>query len=435
MIPKYSIKLSIMKLFAKGLILIVFLSVIQLNVSAQLHLNAEYRPLTELRHGYKSPVNKEADAAFLTSHRARLNAEYNAARFNLGLSIQDVRVWGNTTQLNTSDNLTSFHQAWAEVLVNKEWSVKLGRQELNYDDGRLFGNVNWLQQARSHDLALLKYTGNGLKAHLGLAFNQEKDQLTGTLYMLNNYKAMQFLWLNKNFGNTGVSVYLINNGYQYENPDTAKLDYSVNYTQTIGARASHKAGNLTLAGAVYGQTGKDQSGREVSAYYLNLEAAYVVSSNLRGTLGAEILSGTDADHNTIKDDNKSFTPLYGTAHKFNGHMDYFYAANHFNNVGLNDVYLKITQKSGKLLLGADLHAFMANASVFDLNGTKMEKYLGTEIDAWAEFQIDEAVLLSGGYSMMFATDAMKAVKKVSGDIGTQYWGWVMLTFKPNLLKQ
>jgi hypothetical protein len=44
---------------------------------------------------------------------------------------------------------------------------------------------------------------------------------------------------------------------------------------------------------------------------------------LRG--GFELLSGTDLQE---PDKNSAFTPWFGTNHRFNGHMDYFYVGNH-----------------------------------------------------------------------------------------------------------
>jgi len=114
-------------------------------------------------------------------------------------------------------------------------------------------------------------------------------------------------------------------------------------------------------------------------------------------------------------------------------MDYFYAGNHLNSVGLNNVYAKISKKSGKVTIGADLHGFFSNAKIISAN-EEYENYLGTEIDAWAEYQIEESLILSGGYSMMFASDSMKILKKITAETGTQYWGWVMLTFKPVFIK-
>ncbi len=37
----------------------------------------------------------------------------------------------------------------------------------------------------------------------------------------------------------------------------------------------------------------------------------------------------------------AFTPLYGTNHKFNGWMDYFYVGNHGSSIGLQDINAKI----------------------------------------------------------------------------------------------
>ena len=35
--------------------------------------------------------------------------------------------------------------------MNEKFAFKVGRQEINYDDARIFGNVDWAMQARSHD--------------------------------------------------------------------------------------------------------------------------------------------------------------------------------------------------------------------------------------------------------------------------------------------
>jgi hypothetical protein len=35
--------------------------------------------------------------------------------------------------------------------LTEAFSMKLGRQEVIYDNSRIFGNVDWAQQGRSHD--------------------------------------------------------------------------------------------------------------------------------------------------------------------------------------------------------------------------------------------------------------------------------------------
>ena len=78
-------------------------------------------------------------------------------RLKFGLTLQDVRVWGQdvstinrTTTAN--NNGLMLHEAWAEILLtdttlkNKAFSLKIGRQELAYDDQRLLGNLDWLHR-------------------------------------------------------------------------------------------------------------------------------------------------------------------------------------------------------------------------------------------------------------------------------------------------
>jgi hypothetical protein len=72
----------------------------------------------------------------------------------------------------------------------------------------------------------------------------------------------------------------------------------------------------------------------------------------------------------------AFTPFYGTNHKFNGFMDYFYVGNHINSVGLNDVYLKYNWSKKKFVINADLHYFASAGKIAE----DTENNLGTELD-------------------------------------------------------
>ena len=116
--------------------------------TAQFTLSGEFRPRTERSHGYKSLASADQDASTITAQRTRLNAAYTSEFIKTGLVLQDVRRWGNQPQLVTNeDYAVSVHQAWAEVLFSPEFSLKAGRQELVYDDSRIFGNVGWAHQA------------------------------------------------------------------------------------------------------------------------------------------------------------------------------------------------------------------------------------------------------------------------------------------------
>ena len=105
------------------------LSVSQLK--AQFQLSGEFRPRTEYRHGYKSMFTEDDKAAFFTSQRTRINAAYSLDKLKLGLSLQDIRVWGDVPQQNNTSNQVMLSQGWAEYLFTKQFSMKIGRQELN----------------------------------------------------------------------------------------------------------------------------------------------------------------------------------------------------------------------------------------------------------------------------------------------------------------
>lgn len=183
---------------------VIFLFCKFFNAQAQFSLNGQLRTRTELRNGYGT-LSKDTSAAFFTSQRARLIFGYKWDRLNFNLSVQDVRVWGqDASTINNADgNRLMVHEAWAEVtLLNindttikakglDNLTLKIGRQALIYDDVRLLGDLDWLQQGRRHDAALLKAVHHGWQVDLGAGFNQNNDNAgnVGTAYVAGNVPA------------------------------------------------------------------------------------------------------------------------------------------------------------------------------------------------------------------------------------------------------
>jgi hypothetical protein len=421
---------------------------------AQFTVDGQIISRGEYRHGFKSLVAADQDPAFFVEQRSRMKFTYGAEKFKVGFSVQDIRTWGSVSQLNKTDGYTSFHEAWGEYLVNKKFSVKVGRQEWDYDDARILGNVDWAMQARSHDGALFKYTDSTWQLHAGLAFNQNAGETSvGTVYpsTFSNYKAMQFLWFHKDWKNLNASFLFMNNGMQTSYLDTAGVTiYETKFTQTIGTRIQYGKNSLKVNVAGYYQMGEDgalkksdgKTPKEVGGAYGNLEVIYTHKKMLAVTLGGEYMTGNSQTDTTsaYKAINHAFTPFYGTNHKFNGFMDYFYVGNHANNVGLIDAYLRLKFMKEKYWVMLDVHQFMAAADVLDQKEltnsgkyTAMSSTLGTEIDLTFNYTLAKFVNLQLGYSHLLASETMEAIKGGKSD-ELNNWAYVMIAFKPELFK-
>ena len=261
---------------------------------------------------------------------------------------------------------------------------------------------------------------------VGFAFNQDGESLTGTTLTTNTYKSFQYAWLHQDWSDFSGSFLFLNNGLQYT--DAMNTDNNeTRYSQTIGTHLKYSKDNLQLAGNLYYQFGNDVSNNDLSAYLLGVEANYKTSDKIKIGLGIELQSGND-NGAPSNGKNNAFTPFYGTNHKFNGFMDYFYVGNHGNNVGLLDIYAKANFKlNPKSSLTAFVHNFSSEA---DINST-VSNQLGTEIDLIYSYKFTKEIGIKAGYSQMFASKGMEVLKGNTDD-NTNNWGWIMVTIKPTL---
>ncbi|WNH10768.1 alginate export family protein [Thalassobellus suaedae] len=414
----------------KQYVLLGLLAVMVQLASAQFTLDGEFRPRTEYRNGFGSLIADDADAGFGISTRVRLNAGYATEAYKFYVSFQDIMVWGENRQILPYDMNNSFavFQAWAELNLGEGFSTKLGRQIISYDDQRIFGGLDWAQQGRNHDAALLKYKKGKFMFDLGLAFNQDYSnptgfQSVGTSYGTTgffSYKSMQYLYLKQAWENFSGSLLVLNNGFQEAD--------AVSNLQTLGTHLDYKKGSFGVAANAFLQTGERQGEVDVKgAYLVGLDLTYKASAKVGLGAGLEIISGNDGDAG----ETGAFFPLYGTNHKFNGFMDYFYVGNHANSVGLFDVHVsanfKLNDTSSLLIKALNFSGEQELASG--------EKSLGTEIDLVYKKQFKGYALVLG-YSQMFASDGMYELKGITEDAaaGGQNWAWAMLVIKPKFLK-
>lgn len=452
--------------------------------SAQFTLSGQVRTRTEYRAGQGTLPLKGPEGSLFTSQRTRLNFGFNAERFKLYSSIQDVRVWGmDASSISNMDGSRLFlHEGWGEIIFSdtsrlfksvKNFSLKIGRQEIVYDDARLLGNLDWLQQGRRHDAAILKFSKQTWQADLGVAFNQHRERKNdGTLYVgapitqlstdgavgvsapasTNgigiNYKSMQYLYLAKDIGFTRVAVLSFMDHFQKSVtavPTAASVRPKVNTRTTTGAavfstiKRKHKA-----EAYAYYQGNQDRDGRTLDAYMAGANILLGVGRKFMVGPGIDFLSGNDLT--TASTVNHRFDPLYGTPHKFWGYMDYFYVADAYGlngnpalSPGLANLFLKFRYKlRDNLTLNLDIHEFYAGNDVPDLSTAvaddKMDRRLGTEIDLILQYNMTKQIGFEGGYAIMLGTNTLDVLKAPAVDQrNTGHWAYVMINIRTDFL--
>lgn len=408
-------------------IILFLLGAVCVETQAQeLDVNLQIRPRFEYRNGYKTLLPYGQKGTSQISQRSRLNFDYKQDELKVKLTLQNTRTWGDVVPATPADkNGVAVFEAWAQYNFNEKWSTKLGRQVLSYDNQRILGEQDWGQQAQSHDAATVTFQTENQKLDFGGAYNSTAENVIQTPYTVANYKAMQFAWYHRKFETLEASFLLLNTGYEYANADAKLL---IDYKQTFGPYITFKPGKLDSNLWVYGQTGKSTD-QKVSAWNAGANINYAFSEAFKAGLGFEFLSGKDMnDGSTVI---KSFNPIFGTNHGFNGFMDYFYVGNHLNNVGLEDAFLKFNYTVNKWQFSLSPHVFLAPSKVVTPLNEELDSYLGTEVDFMATFNFKKDIVLTGGYSQMFGSETLEFIK--SGDAShTNNWAWLMISVNPRI---
>lgn len=401
----------------------------------QFELNGQYMSRGEMRHGFQTLATSNLKAGFFISQRARIGAQYKSEKYKFNMTLQDIRTWGSVANAAIDNKgYLSVYDANVELLFNKKWSSKIGRQAIAYDDERIFGSLDWALQGRRHDAFLVKYKDSTWMIDAGFAYNQNEDKSKYIQYTVNNYKTFQYVWVNKKKGKGNYSFLFLNNGMAYNklNTGTGLTDSITSYTQTIGLRGEHQSDKLNLLAYAYYQTGK-LGATSQSAYDVCAEIGYKPNKKILLTIGAELLSGT-SQIDTANKINNSFNPLFGTNHRFNGYMDYFYVGNHLNTVGLLDGYLRLSYTQKNFIYSLNGHYFNAAAKVRDMNFPTEYKarnsHLGAEIDFTCLYKYTDNVSFQAGYSQLFGTATLQVLK--GGSISNNSnWAYLMLIVRPN----
>jgi hypothetical protein len=409
-----------------GIILLALVGMIAAGVQAQeLDANLQIRPRFEYRNGYRTLLPEGQEGTSQISQRSRLNFNYKQDQLSTKLTLQNIRTWGDVATTTTKDlNGVALFEAWAKYDITAKWSARAGRQVLTYDNQRIMGEVDWAQQGQSHDALLVSFNPENQKLDLGFAYNSNAENIIQTPYSV-TYKTMQYAWYHRDINNLGMSLLVLNTGYEYANKTNNLV---VDYKQTFGTYLNYKTKKIDTNLGIYGQTGKSTD-QQVSAWYAGGSFGYAITDSFKACLGYEFLSGKDTNDKSTAV--KSFSPIFGNNHAYNGYMDYFYVGNYQNTMGLEDAYLKLNYTSNKWQFALIPHVFNTPNKIVTPLNEELKHYLGTEIDFTTGYNFKKYITVSGGYSQMFGSKTLEFLK--AGDAGhTNNWAWMMVSVNPRI---
>ncbi|WP_439584951.1 hypothetical protein [Dyadobacter bucti] len=395
----------------------------------ELIIDFEARPRAEYRDNFMLMASDSVMPEFYVSQRNRLGITYTSNRFKFHASPQEIHVWGKSGRVSQIGSINAF-ELYIEPTIIRNLSVRVGRQALSLDNGRIFSAAPWGQQSRAHEGIRLLYNKK-LTTDLTIAFTRPYGKHFDIAYSPVASHQYKFLFvhhlkhqLSKNF-----TVTTINTLEVFEKANLHKPYYQ---RITNGGRLEYYLRTFYGTVNAYYQYGRNASSKKIRAYYIQPE----ISSTFDKTtvrFGAEILSGNKA---TIKQDvTNSFVPLYGVAWKFMGNMNLFtrFPAD-VNDKGLVNPYLfAIYQVSKKLSARADVHLFYSQHPFGEPGKDLKGRYLGFENDISLNFKPASQLEITYGFSSTFAAKRMELLKKVSDSTKIPVWSYLMISFRPRLL--
>ncbi|MEY2949848.1 MAG: alginate export family protein [Saprospiraceae bacterium] len=348
---------------------------------AYLTLGIEYRPRTELRYGYRKLPTVNAQPAFFTSHRARLNLGYESEKINFFLSVQDIRLWGEEATRDRLGELQLF-EFYVMPQLNDHWSMKIGRQRLSFDDERFFAQNDWRQASGKHDGINIIYRSPSIQFDWFTAFNQSTMGNFGTNYQpgFEGYKFLMahLMTWDINSKSTLTST-IFADGYQGTTPvqkTFVKSTIGLKFKQAMGSKTS-------FAASLFSQNGKLPSGQKIRAWFYDIELLQPISPNYQLRAGLQYFSGGNSP---TDDFSNSFLAQYGAFHKFNGRMDYTAkTVDTYNHESLSNPYIiQDLQLNDRVKLSFETHLLGTQNYFYALENDLRCLW---KVNAWTQLEI------------------------------------------------
>ncbi|MCK5856689.1 MAG: hypothetical protein KAG64_04320 [Bacteroidales bacterium] len=132
----------------KKVLLFSIVILIAIQIKAQLKVDGYFRTRITLDHGYRNPIAKKIDPIFAADQRSRIIMKYKKDKYEIKFTLQDARVWGpedmyNVTGLQRSSYALGVYEAWVQLNISENSSLRIGRQEWRSNASRLLSHRGW----------------------------------------------------------------------------------------------------------------------------------------------------------------------------------------------------------------------------------------------------------------------------------------------------
>lgn len=387
-----------------------------------LNLDVQMRVRSEWRDGYKlASANEILNLENLvTVQRARIGLKGRWRSFDYKLGAQDIRTFGGPT--GQSQGTLGISEAWWSTELAYGMVLKVGRQEIKFDNERVVGAVDWSNPGRFLDgVRLDRQKDRPDQGNSTAALTW--DELNNTLRVMLYHRAM--------VGQGNKLTFLLF-GQDSETEPSAL---------TLGFTTRFKVGDHGyVATEAYSQPRQFDSGAGSGMGWGNgpvykFANMLIADVGRKGELGHEWQLGLDLLSYDGDQDGFGFQPFLGTNHRHYGWMDQFYVGT--QTPGLTNLRLRHTAPLNLRQLptakgwGAAFHHFRT-AGFGDL--------LGNELDLWITGKKDGALTWHVGWSLMDVTlqhverqNALPQEEWSAAAARLQQWGWVSLNFTPSFV--
>lgn len=383
----------------------------------------------EVRHGHDLTGIGEQGISTLFTQRHRLTVAYRRKWLRIVASLQEIHVWTENGVSPQTGGLNA-HELYVESALTENFSLRVGRQAMNLDDGRLFSQARWAQQSRSHEGLRMFYSKGALSTDLTALFTRPYYQGFGNEFSPVGLHAYLFLGVHhlKYTLPNHFTLTLLSYTDLYECTTCDRIAQKV----TTGGRLDYRPSDVHLTISGYYQAGRARDMARLSAYYLQSEFQWT-RGKTRVRLGAEVLSGANAA--LPEGQSRTFNIDFGVAWRFMGNMNLFTRfPEDVGGRGLINPYIFIQRDLGKgFSIRADGHLFRTMYATRTPKTNDAASYLGFENDLSASYSPNSLWDVRFGFSYFIAGDAMSRIGRVEGDGRVALWSYLMVSFNPEIL--